>query len=217
MTKVLVIYTTTMGSTRKMAQAVADGARSVTNTAVVLLEAAEAMKDERALEQLKNETRRADAILMGTPMRHRSADARIKKYIEDVIEQLWLMDEMVGKVGGVFSVGGGYGNTGAGCEIAQLGMLAAMAGAGMLLVSLPKTTPGAEVAGSHWGPHGRSGGLGMEPIGITDEMITCGFHHGANVARVAFALNGQDLFARGNVAPSAEVLKMFANTQPTTE
>ena len=38
MTKVLVIYTTTMGSTRKMAQAVADGARSVTNTEVVLIE-----------------------------------------------------------------------------------------------------------------------------------------------------------------------------------
>ncbi len=127
------------------------------------------------------------------------------------------MDEMVGKVGGVFSVGGGYGNTGAGYEIAQLGMLAAMTGAGMILVSLPKTTPGAEVAGSHWGPHDRSGGASMEPIGIADEMITCRFHHGANVARVTLALNGQDLFARGNVAPGAELLKMFANTQPTAE
>lgn len=198
-----------------MAEAVADGARSVNGTEVTVREAAEAMKDAIALEQLKDETRRADAILMGTPMRHRSADARIKKYIEDVIEQLWLTDEMVGKVGGVFSVGGGYGNTGAGCEIAQLGMLAAMAGVGMILVSLPKTTPGAEVAGSHWGPHGRSGGPGMEPIGITDEMMTCGFHHGANVARVALALKGQDLLARGNVAPSKKLLEMFSPTQPT--
>lgn len=142
-------------------------------------------------------------------MRHRSADARVKKFIEDVIELLWTRDELVGKVGGVFSVGGGYGNTGAGVEIAQLGMLAAMAGAGIILVSLPKTTPGAEVAGSHWGPHGRSAGPGMEPIGITEEMMLAGWHHGANVTRVAQVLKGQDLLARGNIAPSKEVLEMF--------
>ncbi|MCC5653328.1 hypothetical protein LC609_26750 [Nostoc sp. XA013] len=41
---------------------------------------------------------------------------------------LWLRDELVGKVGGVFSVGGGYGDAGAGVEIAQLGLLAAMPG-----------------------------------------------------------------------------------------
>ena len=189
-----------MGNTRKMAGAVADGARSVEGAEVVLREATEATKDE---------VRDCDALLLGTPMRHRSADARVKKFIEDTIEVLWLRDELVGKVGGVFSVGGGYGNTGAGVEIAQLGMLSALAGAGMILVSLPKTTPGAEVAGSHWGPHGRSGGPGMEPVGITDEMMLAGWHHGANVARVAAVLKGQDLLAKGNVAPSEEVQAMF--------
>ena len=44
-------------------------------------------------------------------------------------------------------MGGGYGNMGAGCELAQLGMLSAMAACGMVLVTLPKTTPGFEVAG----------------------------------------------------------------------
>lgn len=214
MTKVLIVYTTTNGNTKKMAEAIADGARSVEGTEVTVRESAEAMKDAAAVERLKDETRRADAILMGTPMRHRSADSRVKKFIEDVIEELWLMDEMVGKVGGVFSVGGGYGNTGAGVEIAQLGMLAAMAGVGMILVTLPKTTPGAEAAGSHWGPHGRSGGPGMEPVGITEEMVTCGFHHGANVVRVAAALEGKDLLARGNVAPTQEVMTMFQASPP---
>jgi NAD(P)H dehydrogenase (quinone) len=189
-----------MGNTRKMAEAIADGARSVEGAEVLLREATEATK---------NEVRDCDALLLGTPMRHRSADARVKKFIEDTIEVLWLKDEMVGKVGGVFSVGGGYGNSGAGVEIAQLGMLAALAGAGMILVSLPKTTPGAEVAGSHWGPHGRSGGSGMEPVGITDEMMLAAWHHGANVTRVAAVLKGQDLLARGNVAPSEKVLAMF--------
>ncbi|MDZ4877154.1 MAG: NAD(P)H dehydrogenase (quinone) [Chroococcidiopsis cubana SAG 39.79] len=200
MTNVLVVYTSTMGNTRKMAKAVADGARSVEGAKVLLREVTEATKDE---------VRNCDALLLGTPMRHRSADARVKKFIEDTIEVLWLKDEMVGKVGGVFSVGGGYGNAGAGVELAQLGMLAALAGAGMILVSLPKTTPGAGVAGSHWGPHGRSGGQGMEPVGITDEMMLAGWHHGANVTRVAAAVKGQNLLVRGNVAPTEEVLAMF--------
>ena len=36
----------------------------------------------------------------------------------------------------------------------------------------------------------------MEPIGITDEMLQCAYHHGANVARVAVALQSKDLMAR---------------------
>lgn len=206
MTKVLIVYTTTMGNTERMAQAIADGARSVKGTQVSLKQAHEATMDD---------VRESDALIMGSPIRHRTADARIKKFIEDVCEQLWLTDEMVGKVGGIFTVGGGYGNCGAGCELAQMGMLGAFAAGGMILVTLPKTTPGFQVAGMHWGPHGRSGGMGMEPIGITDEMMLAGWHHGANVARVAVALRGKDLLARGNVAPSKELLEQFTSQPPT--
>jgi NAD(P)H dehydrogenase (quinone) len=75
----------------------------------------------------------------------------------------------------------------------------------MILVTLPKTTPGFQVAGMHWGVHGRSGGAAMEPINITDEMKLAGHHHGANIARIAAQLRGKDLLARGNVAPSSEL------------
>ena len=205
MTNILVVYTSTMGNTRKMAEAVANGARSVEDVEVMLRE---------ATQTTLGEVRECDALVLGTPLRHRSADARVKKFIEDTIELLWLTDELVGKVGGVFSVGGGYGDAGAGVEITQLGLLAAMAGAGMILVSLPKTTPGARVAGSHWGAHGRSGGPNMEPQGITVEMLDCAYHHGANIARVAVALQGKELMARGNQAPSQELIAMFTNTEP---
>lgn len=200
-TNVLVVYTSSLGNTRKMAEAVADGARSVNGVEVVLREATVATREE---------VRNCDALLLGTPLRHRSADSRIKKFIEETIEILWLSDELVGKVGGVFSVGGGYGDAGAGVEIAQLGLLAAFAGAGMIMVPLPKTTPSAGVAGSHWGAHGRSGGPNMEPVGVSVEMLHCAYHHGANVARVAAALRGKDLLARGNVAPSPELLALFS-------
>lgn len=200
MTQILIVYTTSMGNTQQMAEAIADGVRSVAGTEVQLREAHEATKDD---------VRSCDGLIIGSPIRHRTADSRIKKFIEDVCEQLWLTDEMVGKVGGVFTVGGGYGDCGAGCELAQLGLLGAMAAGGMILVTLPKTTPGFQVAGMHWGVHGRSGGAGMEPIGITDEMKLAGYHHGANIARVAAELRGKDLLARGNVAPSQELLQQF--------
>ncbi|MBW4616392.1 MAG: hypothetical protein KME21_24575 [Desmonostoc vinosum HA7617-LM4] len=202
MTTVLIVYTTSLGNTRQLAKTIADGAHSVAGTDVQLKEAHEATKDD---------VRSCDALIVGSPMRHRTADSRIKKFIEDVCEQLWLTDEMVGKVGGVFTVGGGYGDCGAGCELAQLGLLGAMAAGGMILVTLPKTTPGFQVAGMHWGVHGRSGGTAMEPLGITDEMKLAAHHHGANIARVATELRGKDLLARGNVAPSQELIKQFSS------
>ncbi|MBW4694227.1 MAG: hypothetical protein KME27_20985 [Lyngbya sp. HA4199-MV5] len=204
MTQILIVYTTLMGNTQQMAEAIASGAQSVEESHVQLKEAQDATKDD---------VRSCDGLIIGSPMRHRTADSRIKKFIEDVCEQLWLTDEMVGKVGGVFTVGGGYGDCGAGCELAQLGLLGAMAAGGMILVTLPKTTPGFQVAGMHWGVHGRSGGAAMEPIGITDEMKLAGYHHGANIARVTAELRGKDLLARGNVAPSETLLQQF--TQPT--
>lgn len=201
MANVLIVYTTSFGNTKRMAEAVADGARSVENTQVIFKEAHEATKDD---------VRACDALIVGSPVRHRTADSRIKKFIEDVLEQLWLTDETVGKVGGVFTVGGGYGDCGAGCELAQLGVHSAFAAGGMILVTLPKTTPGFQVAGMHWGAHGRSGGPEMEPIGITQEMMQAGWHHGANIARVAAALHGRELLARGNVAPSQELVELFS-------
>lgn len=54
----------------------------------------------------------------------------------------------------------------------------------------------------------------MEPQGVTVEMLHCAYHHGANVARVAVALQGKELMARGNQAPSQELIAMFANAEP---
>lgn len=131
MVKILIVYTTSIGNTQKMARSVADGANSISTAEVSLKSSDEATKED---------VKACNALILGSPIRHRTADARIKKFIEDTLEQLWLTDEVVEKVGGVFSVGGGYG---------------------------------------------------------------------ANIARVAQELTGKKLMARGNSAPSPEVLKMF--------
>ncbi len=200
-TNVLVVFTTTIGNTARMAKSVAEGARSVDGCAVTLKSAEDASLDDG---------RRCDCLILGSPVRHRSADARVKTFIESVLERLWLTDEMVGKVGGVFTVGGGYGSAGAGCDVTQVGMLAAMAACGMVLVPFPKTSPGSDVAGSHWGPNGRSGGIGMEPDGVTEPMLEAAWHHGASVARVGVRMKGTPWFATGNKAPSDELVAMFS-------
>jgi NAD(P)H dehydrogenase (quinone) len=203
--RLLLVYTTDTNSTRQMAMSVAEGVRSVpgVDLTVRLLETGSEVEPADMAP--------FDGLIIGTPTRHRNMHHRIKIFVERVIEVLWVSDAMVGMVGGVFSVGGGHGDTGAGAEGCQLGLLAAMAANGMVLVPLPKTTPGADHAGCHWGPVGRSGGPKLEPIWLTREALSAAYHHGANVARATLALRPHraTLFARGNQTPAAELLAAF--------
>jgi NAD(P)H dehydrogenase (quinone) len=122
-------------------------------------------------------------------------DWRIKKVIDTICGGLWLKGALIGKVGGVFVSGGGIGGAGAGAEIAQVAMLNNFAELGMLLVPLPVKTPGYADGATQWGPHGRAHDHDGKPVGLTDAQLVTSRHHGANVARVAAAVKGKDLFA----------------------
>lgn len=204
---VLVVWTTETNATRQMAEAVVAGVESVdgANCRNVLL--------ERGDEVGPEEVARYDALIVGTPVRHRNMHHLVKMFIEAALESSWLTDETVGMVGGSFSVGGGHGDAGAGAEMCQLGILASMAASGLVVVPLPKCTPGFDHAGLHWGPVGRSGGPKMAPYWLTDAMVEAAHHHGANIARVAQTLKPRraDLFARGNVSPPKEAAKAMLN------
>lgn len=201
MTRVLIAFASDMGHTRRLAEALAEGARSADEADVTLRE----LPSEGPMGVTVAEVLAADALVLGSPVHHRSMHYRMKQFIEDVVYPPYIDDRMVGKVGAVFSCGGGHGSQGAGCEVMQLGILAAMAGNGMVIVPLPKCTPGFDDAGSHWGPHGRAGGPKMQDLDLAPGMVEAARHHGANVARVAAALRGRELFARGNVAPVPEM------------
>ena len=205
--RVLVVWTTDLNSTRQMAEAVVAGARSVEG--VVCENVCLAVGDEVGPDDVAGH----DALIVGTPVRHRSMHHRVKRFVETALEASWLADRTVGMVGGAFSVGGGHDDAGAGAEMCQLGILAAMAASGMILVPLPKCTPGADHAGLHWGPAGRTGGPKMEPLWLVEAMTLAGHHHGANVARVARALKPAraGLFADGNVSPPPELAQAFAD------
>lgn len=187
MTKVLIVYASDYGSTQKMAESVAAGARSVPDTEVVVKQAEEVVADD---------VTSSDALIVGSPVHMGSPDWRVKKFIDTICGRLWIHDAMIGRVGAVFTSGGGLGSAGGGCEVTQLALLNNLAELGMLLVSLPKNTPGYPVGGLQWGPNARSGAEDGTPTGVRDEQIVAAHHHGANVARVAALVKGQSLFAQ---------------------
>ncbi len=154
--------------------------------------------------------RACDCLIPGSPVRHGFADARVESVMGRVLEQRWLTDEMVGKADGGVTVGGSYGNAGAGCDVTQVGMSAATAACDTMLVPFPGMSPGSDVAGPHWGPNGRSGGVAMEPDGVTGAVLRAAFHHGASVARVAARMQGEGSFTTGNKAPSDGMIARFA-------
>lgn len=181
---ILVVYATDWNSTKKAAEAVAKGAESVPGTKVVV-KTAESVTPEDLLA--------ADGVIVGTPVHMGSPDWRIKTFIDKVCSGLWMKDALIGKVGGVFATGGGYGNAGGGVELTLLSLLSNFAELGMLIVPLPKNTPGYHKGGIQWGAYGRSMGEKMEQTGLPDDRLEAAIHHGANIARVAAAVKGKKL------------------------
>lgn len=201
MAHILIVYSTIFGSSKIMAESVLTGAQSVPNTQSVLKTAEEASRDD---------VNQADALILGCAVHMGSADWRLKRFIEDVIGISWLADEMIGKVGAAFAVGGGFGGGGAGNESTLLNILSALAESGCIIVPLPKVTPSAAHGSHYLGPYARTGGPLMEPGQPGEEALRVAEQHGANVARIAQVIKdggGAQLFASGTQAPAKEALE----------
>ncbi|MCX8044021.1 MAG: NAD(P)H-dependent oxidoreductase [Desulfobacterota bacterium] len=186
MANVIVIYATDYGNTKKMAEALAQGAASVPMTIVTLKEALAVTMDDLTA---------ADAIVLGSPVHMGSMHWKMKKMIDEVCSRLWMPDALVGKVGAVFASGGGFGGAGEGVELAMLSMVNNLVELGMIFVPLPKNTAHYADGGLQWGPYGRSGDHDGKPVGIADSVLEVCTAHGANIARVAQELAGKRCFA----------------------
>ncbi len=113
MAKILVVYYSSYGHIEQMAQAVAEGARSVAGTDVTIKRVAELVPDEVArqsgmkLDQdapiaSPNELGDYDAIIFGTPTRYGGMAAQMRNFL-DQTGGLWVKGALVGKVGSVFA------------------------------------------------------------------------------------------------------------------
>src|SRR6266850_5348042 len=113
MTKVLVLYYSMYGHVEIMANAVAEGARSVDDVRVAIQRVPELMPEDvarRAGAKLDQEAPIAtvddlpnyDAIIFGTPTRFGNMCAQMRNFL-DQTGGLWMSGGLVGKVGSVFT------------------------------------------------------------------------------------------------------------------
>jgi NAD(P)H dehydrogenase (quinone) len=147
MTKLLVLYYSMYGHVEAMAQAVADGARSVEAVKVTLKRVPELMSDEvaRAAGAKMNqsvpiaspkELSDYDAFIFGTPTRFGNMTAQMRNFF-DQTGSLWVNGALVGKVASVFTSTG----TGGGNESTILTFIPTLLHHGLIYVGLPYTCP----------------------------------------------------------------------------
>ena len=113
MAKVLVLYYSSYGHVEKMAQAIAEGARSFSGTDVTIKRVPELVPEDLARKSgmkidqdapiaSPNELADYDAIIFGTPTRYGNMAAQMRNFL-DQTGGLWMKGALIGKVGSVFA------------------------------------------------------------------------------------------------------------------
>ena len=144
MTKVLVLYHSTYGHIETMAEAVAEGARSVEGVQVDIKRVPELVPDEVAkasgykLDQVAPVATVADlegydALIIGAGTRYGTAASQMRNFL-DQTGPLWMKGAFVGKVGAAFtSTATQHG----GQETTLIGLIQTLLHHGMLVAGLP--------------------------------------------------------------------------------
>lgn len=147
-TRIKVIFHSIHGHVFKLAEAVAEGARSVPGTEVELLQVAETLPDAILEKMGAIETKKtfahvpvadpkklaeADGILFGSGTRYGSATAQMQAFFDATVS-LWVKGALVGKAGGIFvSTATQHG----GQETTIVGMQTFLFHQGMVVVGVP--------------------------------------------------------------------------------
>jgi len=197
--KVLVVYYSMYGHVYRLAQAAAEGARSVEGVEAVLRRVPETLPEEvlekmGALEAQKrqacvpvctvDELGQADAIIFGTPTRFGNMCGQMRQFL-DATGQLWVKGALVGKAGSVIT----SSNTQhGGQESTILSFHITLLHQGMVIVGLPYAFQGQmtmdEISGGS--PYGASTIAGGDGSRFPSENELDGARYqGEHVARIA--------------------------------
>lgn len=196
--KILVLFYSTYGHIYQLAKAVADGAKSIDNTEVVLKRVPETLSEDLlgkigALEAQKafadvpiaepGELADYDAILFGVPTRYGMMASQMKAFL-DATGALWAKGALIGKIGSVFtSTGTQHG----GQEATILSFHTVLLHHGMLISGLPYSFAGQstmdEISGGS--PYGASVVAGPDGSKMPNRFELDGaFFQGAHVAKI---------------------------------
>ncbi|HZJ95865.1 MAG TPA: NAD(P)H:quinone oxidoreductase [Thiopseudomonas sp.] len=197
MTKVLVLYHSMYGHVETMANAVAEGARSVAGVEVTVKRVPETMDaeaftaaggktDQAAAVATPAELADYDAIIVGTPTRFGSMSGQMRNFF-DQTGGLWAKGALAGKVASVFTSTG----TGGGEEMTITSTWTTLAHHGMVIVPIGYTTPelfdiSQVSAGSPYGAATIAGGDGSRQP--DERELSIARHQGKHVAQIAAKL-----------------------------
>lgn len=144
MPKILVLYHSTYGHTERMAEAVAEGARSIEGATVDVRRTPELVPEELAkksgykLDQAApiakpEDLADYDAVIVGAGTRYGTAASQMRNFL-DQTGPLWAKGALVGKVGSAFtSTATQHG----GQETTLIGLIQTLLHHGMLIAGLP--------------------------------------------------------------------------------
>jgi NAD(P)H dehydrogenase (quinone) len=198
MAKVLVLYYSMYGHIERMAEAEAEGARSVPGVEVVVKRVPEIIPEDRAramgvkLDQpapiaTVEELSGYDAIIFGTPTRFGNMAAQMRNFL-DQTGKLWMNGTLIGKIASVFtSTGTQHG----GQETTITSFHSTLLHHGMVIVGVPYSCNGLTVmseitGGSPYGASTLAGGDGKR-MPSENELEIARFQ-GKHVAQLAMRL-----------------------------
>jgi NAD(P)H dehydrogenase (quinone) len=200
--KVLIVYYSMYGHINRMAEAIAEGAKSVKEAEVVLRRVSETLPQEvlvkmgavEAQKKFENvpiatvdELASADAIIFGTPTRFGNMCGQMRQFL-DATGGLWAKGALVGKVGSVFT---SSATQHGGQESTLLSFHITLLHHGFVVVGLPYSFQGQmrndEITGGS--PYGAStiAGTQGERTPTENELQAARFQ-GAHVATIASKL-----------------------------
>jgi NAD(P)H dehydrogenase (quinone) len=202
--KIQVVFYSMYGHVYRMAEAIAEGARSVTGTEVGIfqvpelvppdmLEQSGAAKARKAFAQIPtavvDHLADADAIIFGTPTRFGNMTAQMRNFM-DQTGGLWMKGALIGKVGSVFvSTATQHG----GQETTITSFHSTLLHQGMIIVGVPysekrQMTVSEISGGSPYGASTIAGGDGSR-MPSENELAIARFQ-GKHVAEIAKRLKG---------------------------
>jgi len=160
--KVLVTYHSLSGNTERMAEAVAEGAKSVSGTEVLLKRVGKVTADDLFS---------ADAVVVGSPVYWSNMSGEVKTFIDNWQFKFGVFPEfkLKNKIGAAFATGG---QVSSGKEVTMLTILAAMLGNQMIVVS-------------GGGAFGASATTEGDSLGIDNKELADAKELGRRVAEVA--------------------------------
>jgi len=204
--KILVVYYSMYGHIHLMAEAIAEGAKSVSGASVEIRRVPETLPPEvlekmGALEAQKSfshvpictvaEVGAADAVIFGTPTRFGNMCGQMRQFL-DATGQLWMSGALVGKAGSVFT---SSATQHGGQESTLLSFHTTLLHLGMVIVGLPYSFQGQMTmdeitGGSPYGASTIAGGKG-ERMPSKNELDAARFQ-GRHVAAIAAKLSATD-------------------------